>query len=124
MRRHSWRSRRLHSMGLEMLYARGYLACSLDRERIGEQLGGVSMRTVSSDLSQLEKRGVITVQPIGRQNIYVLGRWGDDEGARYETWYVDRLHVREEETFPSDVQKPSTSSPGEPSTGTGRCGSA
>ena len=106
MRRHIWRSRQPHFMGLEELYDQGYLACSLDRERIGEQLGGVSIRTVSNDLAQLEKRGVIAVQHTGRQNIYLLGRWGDDEGALYETWFVDRLHVREEENFPSDGRTP------------------
>ena len=104
MRRHIWRSRQPHYMALEALYEQGYLACSLDRERIAEQLGGVSIRTVTNDLSQLERRGIISVQHTGRQNIYLLGRWGEDDGARYETWYVDRLHVREEETFPSDGQ--------------------
>jgi len=106
MRRHIWRSRHPHHMGLEALYAQGFLACSLDRERMAEQLGGVSIRTISNDLSQLERRQVIAVQHTGRQNIYLLGRWGDDDGAYYETWFVDRLHVREEETFPSDGQLP------------------
>lgn len=104
MRRHIWRSRQSHYMGLESFYAQGLLTCSLDRERMAEQLGGVSIRTVSTDLAQLERRGVISVQRTGRQNIYVLGRWGEDEGARYETWHVDRLHVREEENFLSDAQ--------------------
>jgi len=104
MRRHIWRSRQPHFMALEALYEKGFLACSLDRERIAEQLGGVSIRTVTNDLSQLEQRGIIAVQHTGRQNIYLLGRWGEDDGARYETWYVDRLHVREEENFPSDGQ--------------------
>lgn len=103
MRRYIWRSRQTHLMGLEAHYAAGLLACSLDRERISEQLGGVSTRTVSNDLAQLERRGVIQVQHTGRQNIYVLGRWGEDEGAYYETWYVDRLHVREEEIFSSEM---------------------
>src|SRR5215203_1770311 len=104
MRRHIWRSRQPHHMGLEALYSQGFLACSLDRERMAEQLGGVSIRTISNDLSQLERRRVIAVQHTGRQNIYVLGRWGDDDGAYFETWFVDRLHLREEENFPSDAQ--------------------
>src|SRR5215211_5947305 len=102
MRRHIWRSRQPHHMGLEALYAHGFLACSLDRERMAEQLGGVSTRTVSNDLTQLERRQVISVQHTGRQNIYVLGRWGEDDGAYYETWFIDRLHVRDEENFTSD----------------------
>jgi hypothetical protein len=102
MRRHIWRSRQAHYMALESLYAKGHLACSLDREKIAEQLGGVSIRTVSNDLSQLEQRAVISVQHTGRQNIYLLGRWGEEEGAYYETWFIDRLHVREEENFLSD----------------------
>jgi hypothetical protein len=105
MRRHIWRSRQPHHMGLEALYSQGFLACSLDRERMAEQLGGVSTRTVSNDLSQLERREVIMVQHTGRQNIYVLGRWAEDDGAYYETWFVDRLHVRDEGTFTSD-EKP------------------
>lgn len=103
MRRYIWRSRQPHPMGLEALYAQGLLACSIDRERMAEQLGGVSTRTISTDLAQLERRGIIVVQHTGRQNIYVLGRWGEDEGAYYETWFVDRLHVRDEENFPSDA---------------------
>jgi hypothetical protein len=104
MRRYIWRSRQTHHMGLDVHYARGLLTCSLDRERMAEQLGGVSIRTISNDLAQLERRGVIQVQHTGRQNIYVLGRWGEDDGAYYETWHVDRLHVREEENFPSEAQ--------------------
>lgn len=104
MRRNVWRSTQAHHMGLEALYRAGFLTCSLDREKMAEQLGGVSIRTISNDLGALEKRGVITVRSTGRQNIYVLGRWGDDEGVYYEAFYVDRLHVREEENFPSDEQ--------------------
>ncbi len=104
MRRNVWRSMQPHHMGLEALYRTGFLTCSLDREKMAEQLGGVSIRTISNDLGALEKRGVITVRSTGRQNIYVLGRWGEDEGVYYEAFYVDRLHAREEENFPSDGQ--------------------
>src|SRR5215204_3248207 len=91
MRRHIWRSRQPHHMGLEALYSQGFLACSLDRERMAEQLGGVSTRTVSNDLVALERRGVIRVRATGRQNIYVLGWWGEEEGVYYEAFYADRL---------------------------------
>ncbi len=77
MRRHIWRSLHPHHMGLHELYERDrLLTCSLDRERMAEQLGGVSTRTVSSDLVALERRGLIRVRTTGRQNIYVLGWWG------------------------------------------------
>ncbi len=105
MRRNVWRSAQPHHMGLEALYRAGFLTCSLDREKMAEQLGGVSIRTVSNDLSALEKRDVITVRSTGRQNIYVLGRWGEDEGVYYEAFYVERLHARGEENFPSDAQQ-------------------
>ncbi|MDP9357158.1 MAG: hypothetical protein M3R02_18100 [Chloroflexota bacterium] len=106
MRRNVWRSVQPHHMGLEALYRAGFLTCSLDREKMAEQLGGVSIRTISNDLGALEKRGVISVRSTGRQNIYVLGRWGDDEGVYYEAFFVDRLHAREEENFPSDENPP------------------
>lgn len=105
MRRYIWRSLTPHPMGLHDLYRAGFLACSLDREKISEHLGGVSTRTISTDLAALERREIITVRHTGRQNIYLLGRWGEDEGARYEIFYLDRLHVREEENFPSDVTR-------------------
>jgi len=108
MRRNVWRSAQPHHMGLEELYRAGLLTCSLDREKMADQLGGVSIRTVSNDLGALEKRGVIAVQATGRQNIYVLGRWGQDEGVYYEAFYVDRLHNRQEENFPSDMQPSET----------------
>ena len=104
MRRNVWRSPQPHHMGLEALYRQGFLACSLDREQMAEQLGGVTIRTISNDLAALERRGVITVQHTGRQNIYLLGRWGEEEGAYYEAFYVDRLHLRQEESFPSDAR--------------------
>lgn len=106
MRRNVWRSVQPHHMGLEALYRAGFLTCSLDREKMAEQLGGVSIRTISNDLGALEKRGVISVRSTGRQNIYVLGRWGDNEGVYYEAFFVDRLHAREEENFPSDENPP------------------
>lgn len=104
MRRYIWRSPQPHHMGLETLYQQGLLACSLDREKMAEQLGGVSIRTVTNDLTALERRRVIAIQHTGRQNIYVLGRWGEDDGVYYEAFFVDRLHLREEENFPSDEQ--------------------
>jgi hypothetical protein len=102
MRRHIWRSVVPHLMGLDRLYRDGLLACSLDREKMAEQLGGVTTRTVSNDLIALERRAVITVTRTGRQNIYVLGKWGEEDGVRYEVFFVDRLHVRGEESFSSN----------------------
>ncbi len=105
MRRHIWRSSRPHHMGLHELYERErLLACSLDREQMAEQLGGVSTRTVSSDLVALERRDLIRVRATGRQNIYVLGWWGEEEGVRYEAFYADRLQVRGEENFTPDLK--------------------
>ena len=101
MRRHVWRSTTPHHMGLDRLYRDGLLACSLDREKMAEQLGGVTTRTISNDLTALERRGVIIVTRTGRQNIYILGKWGEEDGVRYEVFFVDRLHVREEESFTS-----------------------
>ena len=63
-------------MGLDDLYRAGYLACPLDHEKISEHLVGVSTRTISSDLAALERREIVSVRHTGRQNIYVLGRWG------------------------------------------------
>lgn len=103
MRRYVWRSAEVHPMGLESLYRKGFLACSVDREKISDHLGGVSTRTISTDLAALEKRGIVAIQHTGRQNIYVLGRWGEEDGARYEVFYLDRLHVTGEENFPSDA---------------------
>lgn len=105
MRRHIWRSRQAHYMGLHELYGRDHLlACSLERERIAEQLGGLSTRTVSNDLVALERRDVIRVRPTGRQNIYLLGWWGEEDGVYYEVFYADRLQRRGEDFFRSDVQ--------------------
>jgi len=55
MRRYVWRSTHPHHMGLETLYQQGFLTCSLDREKMAEQLGGVSIRTVTNDLTALER---------------------------------------------------------------------
>lgn len=105
MRRHIWRSLQPHYMGLHELYGRDHLlACSLERERIAEQLGGLSTRTVSNDLVALERRDVIRVRPTGRQNIYLLGWWGEEDGVYYEAFYADRLQRRGEDSFTSDVQ--------------------
>ncbi len=106
MRRHVWRSSKPHHMGLNDLYGRDrLLACSLDRERMAQQLGGVSTRTVSNDLVALERRGLIRVQATGRQNIYVLGWWGEEDGVYYEAFYADRLQVRGEEDFTSEMKR-------------------
>jgi hypothetical protein len=106
MRRHIWRSLQPHHMGLHELYGRDrLLTCSLDREQMADQLGGVTTRTVSRDLVALERRGLIRVRGTGRQNIYVLGWWGKEEGVHYEVFYADRLQVRDDVFFTPDLKR-------------------
>jgi DNA-binding transcriptional ArsR family regulator len=102
MRRYLWRSFEPHPLGLHELYQSGLLACALDREKIAEQLGGVSTRTVTTDLASLERRGIVEVRYTGRQNIFILGRWGQDDGVRYEIYFADRLHTSLEENFQAE----------------------
>ncbi len=102
MRRYVWRSHEPHYMGLHEYFAKGHLACSLDREKIAEQLR-LSLVSVSTDIAALAKRGVIRSLRTGRQNIFVLGRWVEDEGARFEHFYLDRLYVRSKENFISAI---------------------
>ncbi len=103
MRRHIWRSRDPHYMGLHTLYADGFLACSLEREQIAELLA-LSLVSISNDIQALQRRSVIESQRTGRQNIFVLGRWVEDEGATYEHFYLDRLYVRSKENLMSDLR--------------------
>ena len=100
MRRHVWRSRDPHYMGLHQLYATGFLACSLERDQIAELLG-LSLVSISNDIQALVRRQVIESRRTGRQNIFVLGRWVEDAGAYYEHFYLDRLYVRSKETLMS-----------------------
>ncbi len=102
MRRHIWRSRDPHYMGLHQYYADGHLTSSLEREKIGELLG-ISVVSVSSDINALQRRSVIESLRTGRQNIFVLGRWVEEEGAYYEHFYLDRLYIRDKEDLISDV---------------------
>lgn len=102
MRRFVWRSSRPHHMGLHALYAKGALACSLERETIAEKLG-VSVQSVSADISRLKERKVIEITRTGRQNIYLLGRWMEENGARYEHFFLDRLYIHPREDAPNDV---------------------
>ncbi len=103
MRRHVWRSRDPHYMGLHTLYAGGFLACSLEREQIAELLG-LSLVTISNDIQALAGRKVIESRRTGRQNIFVLGRWVEDEGAYFEHFYLDRLYVRSKENLISELR--------------------
>ncbi|MDP9372709.1 MAG: helix-turn-helix domain-containing protein [Chloroflexota bacterium] len=102
MRRHVWRSRDPHYMGLHTLYAGGFLACSLEREQIAELLG-LSLVTISNDIQALAARKVIESRRTGRQNIFMLGRWVEDEGAYFEHFYLDRLYVRSKENLISEL---------------------
>jgi hypothetical protein len=102
MRRHVWRSAEPHYMGLHDYYAKGYLACSLEREKIAALLG-ISLVSISSDIQALQRRTVIESLRTGRQNIFVLGRWVEDEGASYEHFYLDRLYVRSKENLISEL---------------------
>jgi hypothetical protein len=103
MRRHVWRSLEPHYMGLHDYYANGYLACSLERDTIAELLG-LSLVSISNDIQALQRRGVIESLRTGRQNIFVLGRWVEDEGAYYEHFYLDRLYVRSKENLISELR--------------------
>ena len=103
MRRHVWRSSDPHYMGLHTLYATGFLACSLERDQIAELLN-LSLVSISNDIQALQRRAVIESLRTGRQNIFVLGRWVEDEGAVYEHFYLDRLYVRSKESLISELQ--------------------
>ncbi len=103
MRRHVWRSREPHYMGLHVLYADGALACSLEREQIAELLK-LSLVSISNDIQALVRRAVIESRRTGRQNIFVLGRWVEDEGAYHEHFHLDRLYVRSKENFISALR--------------------
>ncbi len=102
MRRHIWRSRDAHYMGLHEYFAKGYLACSLDREKIAEWLS-LSLVSVSNDITALTRRTVIESLRTGRQNIFVLGRWVEDEGAYFEHFHLDRLYIRSKENLISGL---------------------
>jgi hypothetical protein len=102
MRRHIWRSRDPHYMGLHEYFAKGYLACSLDREKIAEWLN-LSLVSVSNDITALTRRTVIESLRTGRQNIFVLGKWVEDEGAYFEHFHLDRLYVRSKENLISGL---------------------
>lgn len=102
MRRHVWRSREPHYMGLHALYADGALACSLEREQIADLLN-LSLVSISNDIQALARRAVIESRRTGRQNIFVLGRWVQDEGAYYEHFHLDRLYVRSKENLISGL---------------------
>ncbi len=102
MRRHIWRSHDPHYMGLHEYFAKGYLACSLDREKIAEWLN-LSLVSVSNDITALTRRTVIESLRTGRQNIFVLGRWVEDEGAYFEHFHLDRLYIRSKENLISGL---------------------
>lgn len=104
MRRHVWRSTEPHYMGLHDFYATGYLACSLEREKMAELLG-LSLVSISNDIQALQRRTVIESLRTGRQNIFVLGRWVESEGAVYEHFYLDRLYVRSKENLISALRE-------------------
>ena len=108
MRRHIWRSREPHYMGLHDYYAKGYLACSLERERIAEQIN-LSLVSVSNDIAALQRRRVIESLRTGRQNIFVLGRWVEEEGSYFEHFYLDRLYTRSKESLISGDKPPQAS---------------
>ena len=103
MRRHVWRSRDPHYMGLHQLYATGFLACSLERDQIAELLS-LSLVSISNDIQALVRRQVLESRRTGRQNIFVLGRWVEDAGAYYEHFYLNRLYVRSKENLISELR--------------------
>ena len=105
LRRHVWRSAETpHSAGLHEYYAQGWLATSLSRRYIAEALGGVSLRTVTADITNLLKRRVIRrVVLEDNTAIYLLGRWRiikEEEGEIYvEYYFLDALLGGMEENF-------------------------
>ena len=103
MRRHVWRSTEPHYMGLHNYYTRGYLTCSLEREKIADLLD-LSLVSISNDIQALQRRAVIERLRTGRQNIFVLGHWVEAESATYEHFYLDRLYVRSKESLISELQ--------------------
>ncbi len=103
MRRHVWRSTEPHYMGLHDYYTRGYLTCSLEREKIADLLD-LSLVSISNDIQALQRRAVIERLRTGRQNIFVLGHWVEAESATYEHFYLDRLYVRSKESLISELQ--------------------
>lgn len=96
MRRYIWRSDKTHYMGLDELYTRGLLACSLERAKLAECLGGFNVRKISTDIEIMNELGVVKILRTGRQSVYVLGEWGETNGARYEVFYLDSLCVAED----------------------------
>jgi len=112
MRRYIWRSDKPHTMGLHEYYARGLLACSLNREKIAESLGGITPVSISKDITALIKRDIIQAVRTGRQSIYILGKWAVDpeDKVYYEYYFLDRLYIRDKENFTSDVVPDATSS--------------
>ena len=92
MRRYIWRSEQEHAAGLHEYYARGHLVCSLYREALAKKLG-ISAPSITRDIASLLKRGAIESIFTGRQNIYILGRWGreTESNVYYEVFYMDRL---------------------------------
>ena len=63
----------------------------------------LSLVSVSNDITSLARRKVIESLRTGRQNIFVLGRWVEDEGAYFEHFYLDRLYVRSKENLISGL---------------------
>lgn len=104
MRRYIWRSAQEHAAGLHEYYARGHLVCSLYREALAKKLG-ISAPSITRDIAALLKRGAIESIFTGRQNIYILGRWGREAQSNlyYEVFYLDRLIKSDEAVSSPDT---------------------
>ena len=112
MRRYIWRSEQEHSAGLHEYYARGHLVCSLYREALAKKLG-ISAPSITRDIAALLKRGAIESIFTGRQNVYILGRWGREAESNlyYEVFYLDRL-IKSDQAASSSVPAPNHSREG------------
>jgi hypothetical protein len=112
MRRYVWRSDRPHSKNLHEYYAKGLLACAVNREKLAEAAGNISPRQITRDISALLERNIIKAVSTGRGNVYILGKCGHDpeSGAYYEYFFLDRLHQpdtpEEEDPLPPDPLPP------------------
>ncbi len=112
MRRYIWRSEQEHAAGLHEYYARGHLVCSLYREALAKKLG-ISAPSITRDIAALLKRGALESIFTGRQNIYILGRWGREAESNlyYEVFYLDRL-IKSDQAASSPASMPDHSREG------------
>ena len=126
-----WRSPRHHSAGLEAYYRCGWLAACIPEGQLGERQGGVSARSIRADIRKLQVRGALLIaERPGQASIYVLGRWGQEEGDHWIShWFAlegepewakaqehlgERAFLTPEEEFRTEQETPEESFLGTP----------